>query len=239
MTHFASAADYSTDQTAIQLAYFHAIAAELRAAGVRPRSSAHLQHQRDRVRPHRRLAQHWCAPGHALYGYVSPARGDAPPQLLDVQPALTWKAKLLAVKDIPEGALVGYGGSFRAPRPCASGSSAPGTPTACSTGCPTAARSSRAGTDAHPRHDFDGPDHHRPQPHRRRSAGRRRDAARDRRARPRSTRSRSRRSRGPSPTTSCAASARAFDECTFKHPSGTVPNVLGKFVVGTKNALFG
>jgi alanine racemase len=30
---------------------------------------------------------------------------------------LTWKAKLLAVKDIPEGALVGYGGSFRAPRP--------------------------------------------------------------------------------------------------------------------------
>ncbi len=54
--------------------------------------------------------------GHALYGYVSPARGDAPPQLLDVKPALTWKAKLLAVKEIPEGALVGYGGTFRAPR---------------------------------------------------------------------------------------------------------------------------
>ena len=55
--------------------------------------------------------------GHALYGYVSPARGDAPPQLLDVKPALTWKAKILAVKDIPEGALVGYGGTFRAPQP--------------------------------------------------------------------------------------------------------------------------
>jgi alanine racemase len=55
--------------------------------------------------------------GHALYGYVSPARGAAPKQLLDVAPALTWKAKLLTVKDIPEGALVGYGGSFRAPRP--------------------------------------------------------------------------------------------------------------------------
>jgi alanine racemase len=55
--------------------------------------------------------------GHALYGYVSPARGDAPPRVLEVAPALTWKAKLLAVKDIPEGALVGYGGSFRAPRP--------------------------------------------------------------------------------------------------------------------------
>ena len=55
--------------------------------------------------------------GHALYGYVSPARGDAPPQLLDVKPALTWKAKLMAVKDLPEGALVGYGGTFRTPRP--------------------------------------------------------------------------------------------------------------------------
>ena len=55
--------------------------------------------------------------GHALYGYVSPARGEAPPQLLEVRPALTWKARLLAVKDLPEGALVGYGGTFRAPRP--------------------------------------------------------------------------------------------------------------------------
>src|SRR6185503_1200112 len=53
--------------------------------------------------------------GHALYGYVSPARGPAPPQLLDVKPALTWKAKLVSVKDIPAGALVGYGASFRAP----------------------------------------------------------------------------------------------------------------------------
>jgi alanine racemase len=37
--------------------------------------------------------------------------------VLDVQPVLTWKAKVLAVKAIPAGALVGYGGSFRAPEP--------------------------------------------------------------------------------------------------------------------------
>src|SRR5579883_870736 len=36
MTHFASAADYSTSQTDDQLAYFHAIAAELGRSGVRP-----------------------------------------------------------------------------------------------------------------------------------------------------------------------------------------------------------
>src|SRR5690606_29588475 len=32
-------------------------------------------------------------------------------------PALEWKARILAVKDVPEGALIGYGGSYRAPRP--------------------------------------------------------------------------------------------------------------------------
>jgi alanine racemase len=53
-------------------------------------------------------------PGHALYGYVSPARGSAPKPALDVKPILTWKAKILVVKDVPEGSLVGYGGSFRA-----------------------------------------------------------------------------------------------------------------------------
>src|SRR4030095_15889413 len=55
--------------------------------------------------------------GHALYGYISPARGAPPEPLVRVAPALTWKARILAVKDIPEGALVGYGGTFRAPRP--------------------------------------------------------------------------------------------------------------------------
>jgi len=34
-----------------------------------------------------------------------------------VKPALTWKATILAIKDIPEGAYVGYGGMYRAPRP--------------------------------------------------------------------------------------------------------------------------
>jgi alanine racemase len=116
MTHFASAADYSTDQTATQLAYFHAIAGELDRAGVRP---PHLHtSSTNAIGYGRREAWHTLVrAGHALYGYVSPARGAAPEQLLDVAPVLTWKAKLLAVKEIPEGALVGYGGTFRAPRP--------------------------------------------------------------------------------------------------------------------------
>jgi len=116
MTHFASAADYASPQTDEQLAYFHAIAAELSAAGV---TVARMHTSSTNAIGYGRAAgwHNMVRAGHALYGYVSPARGDAPRQLLNVQPALTWKAKLLAVKDIPEGARVGYGGSFRAPKP--------------------------------------------------------------------------------------------------------------------------
>jgi len=116
MTHFASAADYTSTQTVEQLAYFHAICQQLRQAGV---TADHLHTSSTNAIGYGRV-DGWhtmVRAGHALYGYVSPPRGDAPEQLLAVMPALTWKAKLLAVKDIPAGALVGYGGSFRAPRP--------------------------------------------------------------------------------------------------------------------------
>jgi alanine racemase len=116
MTHFASAADYTRAQTVEQLAYFHAVAERLRQAGVKP---AYL-HTSSTIAVGYGRKEGWhqlVRTGHALYGYVSPARGEAPPQLLDVKPALTWKAKLMAVKDLPEGALVGYGGTFRTPRP--------------------------------------------------------------------------------------------------------------------------
>jgi alanine racemase len=115
MTHFASAADYTSAQTTTQLAYFHGIYEALRAAGI---AVPHLHTSSTNAIGYGRTGnrQTLVRAGHALYGYVSPARGDAPPRLLDVKPALTWKAKLLAVKELPEGALVGYGGSFRAPR---------------------------------------------------------------------------------------------------------------------------
>jgi alanine racemase len=116
MTHFASAADFASCQTDEQLACFHGIAGALRDAGVgvaqlHASSSSAISYSR------REGWYNLVRAGLSLYGYVSGARGAAPRQLLDVKPALTWKAKLVAVKDIPEGALVGYGGTFRAPRP--------------------------------------------------------------------------------------------------------------------------
>jgi alanine racemase len=116
MTHFASAADYTTTQTDDQLRYFHRLQDELKAGGVQP---VHLHTSSTNAICYGRT-DGWhtmVRAGHALYGYISPARGDAPAPLLKVRPALTWKAKILAIKDLPEGALVGYGGTFRTPRP--------------------------------------------------------------------------------------------------------------------------
>ncbi len=115
MTHFASAADYSSPQTDQQQSCFLQLAGELAALGIRPQylhlsSTIATAYGRDGA---------WgnlVRPGHGIYGYVSPARGDAPKQILKVKPALTWKATILAVKDLPEGVLVGYGGIFRTAR---------------------------------------------------------------------------------------------------------------------------
>ncbi|MBZ5583688.1 MAG: alanine racemase [Acidobacteriia bacterium] len=113
MTHFASAADYNSRQTEEQVAYFQSIAEALRGAGFEP-ELVHTS-STNAIGYGRAGGRHnMVRAGHALYGYVSPARGAAPRQLLDVAPALTWKTKILAVKDLPAGALVGYGGTFRA-----------------------------------------------------------------------------------------------------------------------------
>jgi len=140
MTHFASAADYTTSQTGGQLAYFHAICARFARGRGERGVPAHVEHQRHRLWARGRLAQHGARRPRAVRLRVSSAR-RRPPSLLDVKPALTWKAKLLAVKDVPEGALIGYGGTFRAPAH-AHRYLAPAMPTACFTGSPIAARSS-------------------------------------------------------------------------------------------------
>ena len=116
MTHLASAADYTSSQTADQLTYFDAMCESLTGAGVQPpivHAASTIAIAYGRTQGWRQMVR----TGHALYGYVSPARGEAPPPRLQVAPALTWKAKLLAVKELPAGAPVGYGGLFRAPQP--------------------------------------------------------------------------------------------------------------------------
>ena len=116
MTHFASSGNYASTQTDEQIARFKTISDALETAGI----CADYMHLSSTIplAYGRRIA--WGSmvrPGHAIYGYISPVRGGAPRRILNVKPALTWKTSVLAVKHIPEGSLVGYGGMFRAPRP--------------------------------------------------------------------------------------------------------------------------
>ncbi|MGA2877447.1 MAG: alanine racemase [Bryobacteraceae bacterium] len=117
MTHLASSANYLTTQTEEQLRLFQGICSELAQAGVHP-PILHLASSTPIAYGRREAWQRMVRPGHAVYGYVSPvAKGTAPPRLLEVRPALTWKTAVLAVKDLPAGALVGYGGMYRTIQP--------------------------------------------------------------------------------------------------------------------------
>ncbi len=116
MTHFASSANYSSVQTDRQLEAFEGVLAELRSAGIPP-TWVHMSSTNPIAYGRRRAWGNLVRAGHALYGYVSPAKGDAPAPILEVRPALAWKATILATKELPTGALVGYGGTFRAERP--------------------------------------------------------------------------------------------------------------------------
>jgi alanine racemase len=116
MTHFASAGNYQTSQTAEQMSLFDRTVDFLSQAGIHPRW-LHLSSTIPVAYRRRGAWRVMVRPGHAIYGYVSPARGHAPANSLQVKPALSWHATVLSVKDIPAGALVGYGGMFRAERP--------------------------------------------------------------------------------------------------------------------------
>jgi alanine racemase len=117
MTHFASAANYASAQTEEQTRAFQSICAGLAHAGVHP-PILHMASSTPIAYGRRDAWQRMVRPGHAVYGYVSPvAQGKAPARLLDVRPALQWKTAVLAVKDLPAGALVGYGGMYRTTHP--------------------------------------------------------------------------------------------------------------------------
>ncbi|MCX6634074.1 MAG: alanine racemase [Acidobacteria bacterium] len=116
MTHLASASDFKGPQTKQQLIAFESMFKILAGHGCQPcylhtASSSAIAYGR------RGSWKTMVRPGLSIYGYVSPAEGDPPERLLAVRPALTWKAAVLDVKDLPQGATIGYGALFRAPRP--------------------------------------------------------------------------------------------------------------------------
>lgn len=115
MTHFASAGNYASSQTDEQVKLFDSIAEGLQHSGIRP-GLLHLSSTIPIAYARRNAWRSMVRPGHAVYGYVSPANGQVPGRILNVKPALTWRATVLSVKEVPAGSLIGYGGMFRAPR---------------------------------------------------------------------------------------------------------------------------
>lgn len=117
MTHFASAGNFESSQTEEQIRSFECVLAAFREAGRMPR----YVHLSSSIAVAYKRTNAWgnlVRPGHAIYGYVSPARGPrAPKASLNVSPALTWKVTVLNIKEVEAGALIGYGGIHRAARP--------------------------------------------------------------------------------------------------------------------------
>ena len=114
MTHFASSGNFENPQTDEQIRCFQNVIDGLRAMGIQPRylhSSSTIPIAYKRTEAWGNLVR----PGHAIYGYVSAARGG-PANALKVTPALTWKVTILEVKNVPAGSLIGYGGIHRAAR---------------------------------------------------------------------------------------------------------------------------
>jgi alanine racemase len=115
MTHFASSADFQGGQTQRQVEVFESIRDGLAAAGIRPR----YVHSASTNPLHFGLRHTWgniVRPGYAMYGYVSRAKGKPPEELLEVAPALAWKARILLAKEVKAGTPIGYGGIYTADR---------------------------------------------------------------------------------------------------------------------------
>ncbi len=101
MSHFASAEDFTTNQSAEQIARFEAVLAAVREAGI-PIEIEHLSSTNGVVYRNARFSM--IRPGLGIYGYTSG------------RPVLTWYARLLKVRDIAAGTPVGYLARFRAPQ---------------------------------------------------------------------------------------------------------------------------
>ena len=112
-THLATAQDFSSTQTHQQIQSFRAVLNEFEATGISPEvihiaNSAALAYRPE-------LMADMVRPGLALYGYVIPSKGEAPASRLRVNPVLKWTAPILDIRDVIEGTLIGYNGSYRSP----------------------------------------------------------------------------------------------------------------------------
>jgi alanine racemase len=114
MTHFASSADYANSQTDRQMESFDTILKGLHQREIQP-AWIHMSSTNPIAYGRKPAWRNMVRAGHAIYGYVSPARGEAPGKILHVKPALSWRAAIVAAKEVAAGTFIGYGGMYRTP----------------------------------------------------------------------------------------------------------------------------
>jgi alanine racemase len=127
LTHFCSSEEAASDLTQAQERLFEQAVAQVKAAGLRP-AWVHAGNSSTIDNPAQQRpwleelaatvgARAMVRSGLALYGYCLPIEGDAA-AVAHVQaalrPVMSWKAKVLSVRDLAAGETVGYNATFRA-----------------------------------------------------------------------------------------------------------------------------
>jgi alanine racemase len=125
LTHFAQAEVSRSRQTVEQQALFEDALRQVSVAGLRPEwvhaGNSSLVDEDLLVDWLRRQASGIGAramvrPGIALYGYCLPMEDGVSHVRGALQPVMTWKAKVIGLREVEAGTRVGYGGAFVTPR---------------------------------------------------------------------------------------------------------------------------
>ena len=126
-THFASAEVAGSVQTVSQQARFEEALEQVRAAGLKPEwvhagNSSTIDEGGSmewlRLAAADAGARAMVRPGLALYGYCLPLEGDAESIVRgELLPVMSWKARVIGLREVQAGTKVGYSGTFTAKRP--------------------------------------------------------------------------------------------------------------------------
>jgi alanine racemase len=117
-TQLASAGDLMATQTEEQAARFRAALAQLRAAGIEP-AWTHVSNS-GALLAGREFPENMIRIGGLLYGCYAPlvpAPGKELPRLPEFEPILTFKSRVVYLKDVPSQTPLGYGEAFHTRRP--------------------------------------------------------------------------------------------------------------------------
>ena len=118
-THFASSEVADAPETQLQIENFERALRVVKDGGLSP-ALCHMDNTGGMLS----RADSWkdmVRPGIALYGYALPLRGEKIPTdkkpKLRIQPALSWRTRIISIRQLPAGQAIGYGGTYKTTAP--------------------------------------------------------------------------------------------------------------------------